>query len=139
MGMINPFYNAEAICGDIGAMFAGMEVDRGYAFILAGKEAGELLPFTEFAGGGSNHAEAGFEIGRIDYTRNADDFKGNYIYGERNKVFIGAGEGFGGGIGLAWGKVPKNRGNIITTTISAGFSISPVFLNAGFNNGEIKW
>ncbi len=136
MGLFNQFYEAEAISGDIGGLFVGAEKDwRGF-FILVEKDIGKFLPYSGLAGGGGSEASAGFEYSRIDYTGNPSDFQTKYLFGFRNKVWIGAGAFIGGSIGFAWNKVKGNY--IFSTSISFGGSLSPWIISAGYNYGEIR-
>ncbi len=57
------------------------------------------------------------------------------LFGPRTKVFFGAGEGIGAGVGVSWSEVAG--GFVITTSISLSFGFNPFFLSPGFNVGTI--
>lgn len=46
------------------------------------------------------------EIGRIDYTGNPDNFQSSFLFGDRNKVWVG------GNPGLLTGSVAVSKSNV---------------------------
>ncbi len=140
----NPFYGAEAISGDLGVLgFAG-EADRGLVLILAGDDIGKLLSYKELSDVSiAMEADGGIEIARLDFTGNYNDFKSEYIYGKRHKVWIGVGlspesYGFGIGTSVSWGKARGTSHYIITTALSIGWGIAPLPIMPGYNHGTIN-
>jgi hypothetical protein len=126
----NPFLGAEAIFVDIGGGFVGAEYDRGYFFVLAGDDYGQLIPYTEFAGGGALEASIGIEIGRVDLVDKSIPFQTEMLFGERIKGWGGA--PFVGGAG----SYSSHDGvGLISTSINIGISISPF---GGFTFGGNK-
>ena len=141
----NPFYGAEAISGDAGVLgFAG-EADIGAAFILSGKDAGEIVPYTETTGASiAFELDGGIEICRIDIRGGSpDDFEKSFIFGKRDKGWVSVGlqpESFGFGVG---GSVAKSNPTgtpytIIATGISVSWGVSPSPIIGGWNQGQIN-
>ena len=141
----NPFYGAEAVSGDIGVLgFAG-EADLGAAFILSGKDAGEIVPYTEITGPSiAFELDGGIEICRIDIRGgSSDDFEKRFIFGKRDKAWVSVGlqpESFGFGVG---GSVAKSNPKgtpytIIATGISVSWGVSPSPIIGGWNQGQIN-
>jgi len=127
----NPFRGAEAIFIDIGVGYIGAEYDRGYFFILAGDDYGQIIPYSEFAGGGAPEASFGVEIGRIDLVDKSIPFQTEMLFGERIKGWVGS--PFVGGA-VTHSQTPTGV-QLISTSINIGISISPF---GGFTGGGNK-
>ena len=134
--LVNPFFKAEAIFGDIGAMLVGGEVDAGQFFILVGEQKGEFIGFTEQAGGVAPEMGVGAELGRVDYTGDISNFSPGMLEGFRRKIWLGAGVGAAGiGLGAVWSRV--EGGWIIGISLQAGVGGStPV--SGGYNEGSVE-
>ncbi|MDP2723264.1 MAG: RHS repeat-associated core domain-containing protein [Bacteroidales bacterium] len=136
MSTPNPFFEAVAISIDIGGSLVGAEKDWGGFFILAGKNAGEYVSFSEIAGGAAPDLSGSIEIGRVDFSGNAADFEKDDLFGDRTKLWIGAGAVIGGNIGFAFGK--SGEYSITTTSVSLGVALSPIIMSLGFNVGKVE-
>jgi hypothetical protein len=134
LGSSNPFFMAEAIYIDMGAGFVGAEYDGGYFLVLAGEDAGALIPYTEHGGGGAPEASVGLEVGRIDLADKSIPFRTEMLFGERIKSWGGA--VFVGGA-VSYSK-PSGGVQLISTSINIGISINPFGgFSAGGNRGLI--
>ena len=136
-GAPNPFFRADAIVGDVGAILVGAELDRGGVFILAGPDKGKFYEFKELAGGVAAEGGVGVEVGRIDYWGNSSDFQGIDIYGARTKYFLTFEEGPGLGVGLSISNHKDTGLKITTTVIQAGFGLTPFVISVGRNEGHV--
>jgi len=137
----NPFFGAEAIYADGGWSFVGAEGDAGGFFILAGKDKGKFVSFTEIAGGAASDAGLGFEIGRVDVTGNPDKFTSEYLFGARDKVWGAVsptGEIISVGGGYSWGTAFGQ--SVTAKSLQFGIGVSPIpfILGGGYNHGEVK-
>jgi len=122
---------------NIGGNIVGGEKNYGYYFVLIGEDAGRIKSFNEIAGGGSSEISLGLEIGRVDFTGIPNYFHSNFLFGFREKGWIGAGEIFGGSSKVSWSHVGKNY--IISNNISIGFSVSIIpGISIGYNRGNIE-
>jgi hypothetical protein len=139
----NPFYQAEAIAGDFGVnAFFMNEADIGGAFILAGDDIGEFVPYyelTEWAV--AYELSGGVEIFRIDYTGESKSFKAEYIYGERTKVYLSVGMqpeslGFGLGGNYAWSNTETGF-KVKAFGVSFSWGVCPLPVSIGINKGTI--
>ncbi len=134
-GALNPFYQAEAAYFDAGAVFIAGEHDRGSFVILAGDDIG-IHKFSETAGGLAAEISLTAGWGRIDYTGDPNRFKASMLYGERTKVWLGAGVVVGGSLDFAWTKLPTSH-YVISSGWSGGLSLNPYIFSIGLNHGEI--
>ncbi len=135
---INPFYKAEAISGDLGIVLGGTEYDGGGILVLAGNDAGKIIPYGEIGYIGiAPEVSTGLEFGRIDYTGNVKNFTSNMLLGERTKIWGGIDVGPSLGAGVAWGKPIRNPNYIISTTLSIGVGASPFAISGGLNHGIV--
>ena len=134
LGYGNPFLGAEAIYIDAGGVFVGAEYDKGYFFILAGDDYGQLIPYTEDGGGGSPEVSIGVELGRVDLSDKSIPFQTEMLFGERNR--------FWGGAAIVGGAVSHStyRGvHLISTSVNIGLSVNPFgAFSAGWNKGKIE-
>jgi hypothetical protein len=134
LGNGNPFLGAEAIYFDAGGVFVGAEYDKGYFFVLAGDDYGQLIPYTEDGGGGSPEVSIGVELGRVDLADKSIRFQTEMLFGERNR--------FWGGAAIVGGAVSHStyRGvNLISTSVNIGLSVNPFgAFSAGWNKGKIE-
>jgi hypothetical protein len=134
LGSSNPFFMAEAIYIDMGAGFVGAEYDGGYFLVLAGEDAGALIPYTEHGGGGAPEASIGVELGRVDLADKSIPFKTEMLFGERSKfwggaVFVGGAVSYSNYSGI----------DLISTSINIGISANPFGgFSAGWNRGKIE-
>jgi hypothetical protein len=130
----NPFFMAEAIFFDGGVGFVGSEYDGGFFLVLAGEDAGALIPYTEHAGGAAPEASVGVEIGRVDLADKSIPFKTEMLFGERTKTW--------GGTVFVGGAVSQSSydgARLISTSVNIGFSANPFGgFSAGWNRGKIK-
>jgi hypothetical protein len=131
---VNPFFGAEAIYFDGGLSFIGHEADKGGFFVLIGSELGQFFTYTEKSRYGTGpDTAAGLEIGRIDVTGNPYLFTSQYVYGTRDKLWLGAGEGPSLGIGYSLGTY--NGVEVTAIALQVGFGFLPV--SVGWNRGVI--
>jgi hypothetical protein len=133
-GMVdNPFYGAEAIFIDYGGSYIGQEIGGGYYFLLAGEDAGTIIPFKESGTGVATDFGAGGGIGRVDLMDKSVPFQKEMLFGERTKIWAGVVIGVDASIS-------KQEGvRLISTSISIGRHISPFWgIGLGFNEGLIK-
>jgi len=135
--VVNPFFMAEAVYIDAGVLIAGAETDIGFFVILAGSDAGMILPFTEVAGGGASEIGLGVELGRIDFTGPIERYKANLLFGPRWKVWLGPSTGIFGISGAIFTSEVKG-GYIIGAGIQLGVGHSTPIISGGFNYGEVK-
>jgi RHS repeat-associated protein len=141
-GQPNPFYQAEAIFFDIGAVFSSIEADYGAYLILYGKEKGKIVPYFEFAVGVSSELSGGAEVGRVDVSGDLNLFSSKDLFGERDKGFIGYNGTLFGiplGIGGAYTQGKAQGGRTVRSfsiSLSTGWSVlGPISL--GYNKGSV--
>jgi RHS repeat-associated protein len=136
----NPFFRADAIAIDGGAIFLGQEYDAGFYLVLNGEDVGSVIPFKESANGGGSSAAVGVEVGRVDYF-GSESFNTNMLFGPRDKWQADVapfGEGFAVGIGFSNSTV-NDFGSIYTTNVQISFGASPEpFLFFAWNRGNVK-
>jgi len=63
-------------------------------------------------------------------------FEKKFLFGERTKLWIGAGAVIGGNIGFAYGE--SGGHSITTTSVSLGVALSPIIMSFGFNVGKVE-
>jgi hypothetical protein len=114
----NPFFMAEAIFFDGGVGFVGSEFDGGFFLVLAGEDAGALIPYTELAGGAALEASVGIEIGRVDLADKSIAFQTEMLFGERSKAW--------GGTAIAGGAVSHSTYRGVNLIPPAGADLQSV-------------
>ena len=134
---INPFFMAEAISGDLGFILVGAEGDIGGYFILAGDNAGNIIPYKEIAGGGAPEASISLEMARIDYLGKLP-FQSSFLFGKRYKGWFGLDAVVGISAGISIGEIKGNNGYVLSTSISANFGASLFLFSIGYNEGRIS-
>jgi hypothetical protein len=138
--MLNPFYMADAVFGDVGAMIVGAEYDVGAIFILVGTDKGGFVPYKENAAGGSNDLSIGGEIGRLDFWGPENVVTESSFLGDRFKLWIGQkshnwiGPGAGLSLSLSW----PNRNFMTGVAFQFGFGASPFPIPFGINYGSVN-
>jgi len=137
MPVLNPYYKAEAIVFGGTGTLAGAEYGKGGYFVLAGKDKGSFLSFTEIAGGVSSDIFLGSSAGRVDYTGDSKNFTPQMLFGAQLKAWVGGGEVFSGGVSLSRSKVLW--GEVYSTEVNMGFGASVIpFVGVGGNTGVIS-
>ncbi len=135
--ILNPFYKAEAIFGDLGGVLAGAESDVGKFFIISGPDKGKFIDYTEIAGGIAPEMGFGIELGRVDFTGDISAFSSSYLEGFRHKAWVGlSGEIIGVGAGFASSFI-DGKGYVIGTSVQVGTGISTP-ITVGYNHGTVK-
>jgi RHS repeat-associated protein len=127
---------AAAVFIDIGGTIVGGELDGGGFLVLVGKDAGAIAFYTEDAGGLSSDLSFGPEFGMIYIDYSPDDFEATDLYGDRDKIWVGAGEVIIGSISLTRAFV-EEKGWIYGTAVQGGFG-GDIFISGGFNRGKIS-
>jgi hypothetical protein len=84
------------------------------------------VPYWELSASGGPNCDAGVEIGRIDYTGDANYFEPEYLFDPRKKIYGGWSiaplTSIGGS--FAWGQEPKTGDYIFETAVSLSFGVS---------------
>ena len=131
----NPFFMAEALYIDGGGSFLGHEVDGGGFFVLVGKDKGKFFTYSEKSlFGTGTDAGGAVELGRIDITGNPYNFTADYVYGNRDKYWVGGGEG--PSVGVAYSLGSYNGDSVTAIALQIGFGLIPI--SAGWNFGIIS-
>jgi hypothetical protein len=108
-------------------------------FVLIGKDAGGLFAYGEHAPGLAPDGGLGLELGRIDFSGTAKDFKAEYFNGPRTKWYVSLGGDWSIGGAYAWSFAGENNKYKLTAssaTISYGMSMFG-FFSIGGNKGNI--
>lgn len=134
--MINPFFGADAIYGDLGVLL--IAVEAGYFFILSGDNRGDIIPFTEIGGGAGTEICVGTEIGRVDYF-GPGKFNVDYLFGDRNRFsasIFPLGQGLSLGAGVSRSAGLDNGGRVYSTSVNFSFGVTmPSWAGFNFNTG----